>query len=249
MYLQELWDITSYVCKKKRWNDCPRKKNTDVLKKNDKGKHPIAPEFYRRVQAVHGSTFSEDFEISRFSVWLTSCHNPNQPVCCMKQNSIDFWLTIHLLSALFLQDTTEDIPSLEEYHSEVSGISKWVCLVWRKPTVIFPQQVTRHQNKPNTYPAFVSHHPNAVKVTSVQDRSMLLHSALPPVQKFSNIDKQMEIEPEDLLLSSFSSSRDAWSKWGARAECLFYLNWYIIEEMSRGWTGLESRFALTSALS
>lgn len=65
MYLQELWDITSYVCKKKRWNDCPRKKNTDVLKKNDKGKHPIAPEFYRRVQAVHGSTFSEDFEISR----------------------------------------------------------------------------------------------------------------------------------------------------------------------------------------
>lgn len=33
MYLQELWDITSYVCKKKRWNDCPRKKNTDVLKK------------------------------------------------------------------------------------------------------------------------------------------------------------------------------------------------------------------------
>lgn len=126
------------------------KKNTDVLKKNDKGKHPIAPEFYRRVQAVHGSTFSEDFEISRFSVWLTSCHNPNQPVCCMKQNSIDFWLTIHLLSALFLQETTEDIPSLEEYHSEVSGISKWVCLVWRKPTVIFPQQVTRHQNKPNT---------------------------------------------------------------------------------------------------
>lgn len=126
-------------------------------------------------------------KISRFrgfSVWLTSCHNPNQPVCCMKQNSIDFWLTIHLLSALFLQETTEDIPSLEEYHSEVSGISKWVCLVWRKPTVIFPQQVTRHQNKPNTYPAFVSHHPKAVKVTSVQDRSMLLHSALPPVQKF-----------------------------------------------------------------
>ena len=151
----------SYLCnsknpppKKKRWNDCPRKKNTDVLQNLTKG-NSHRPELYRRVQLYMEVPFWTCWRFRGFCLAnITSQSNiSNQPVCCMKQNSRFLANNPPPKRFVLTGDRTKIYHRKEEYHSEVSGISKWVCLVWSKPSVIFPQQVTRHQNKPNTYPA------------------------------------------------------------------------------------------------